>query len=319
MNPDSSAPTLLHAAEIRRRGIFRGCGLLLLERRAEPARRALLLSRSGDPRRLRRSEFHQRRLFHAHGHSAGTGIDRTGNRHAPSGQIWKYCEPVGNHAADDGAASATRPRSRAGSPEARDQLCSSSDTEPSLNDNSAVAAKQQVEKIRALDRYAAVLNVYMEEAAARLGLAEPDARPETWWSFHFSFPTDCTATKTFRRCSGSSAPSKEFSGNPHQLHGRSLFYSPARSEPIQVCRRDYRTGRGLRSKRLRSASGLAKFSRLKCNPRDERRIVQEAPGTRRVYPGRGAGARQLMHMAEMIRTACDYRWVGIYKIDAANS
>ena len=33
----------------------------------------------------------------------------------------------------------------------------------SLNDNSAVAAKHQVEVIRALDRYAAVLNVYMEE------------------------------------------------------------------------------------------------------------------------------------------------------------
>ena len=32
-----------------------------------------------------------------------------------------------------------------------------------LNDNSAVAAKHQVEIIRALQRYAAVLNVYMEE------------------------------------------------------------------------------------------------------------------------------------------------------------
>ena len=32
-----------------------------------------------------------------------------------------------------------------------------------LNDNSAVAAKHQAEIIRALDRYAAVLNVYMEE------------------------------------------------------------------------------------------------------------------------------------------------------------
>ena len=32
-----------------------------------------------------------------------------------------------------------------------------------LNDNSAVAAKREAEKIRALKRYAAVLNVYMEE------------------------------------------------------------------------------------------------------------------------------------------------------------
>ena len=32
-----------------------------------------------------------------------------------------------------------------------------------LNENSAVAAKREAEKIRALGKYAAVLNVYMEE------------------------------------------------------------------------------------------------------------------------------------------------------------
>ncbi len=35
-----------------------------------------------------------------------------------------------------------------------------------LNENSAVAAKREAEKIRALGKYAAVLNVYMEEVAA---------------------------------------------------------------------------------------------------------------------------------------------------------
>ena len=34
---------------------------------------------------------------------------------------------------------------------------------PGLNENSAVAAKREAEKIRALGRYANVLNVYMEE------------------------------------------------------------------------------------------------------------------------------------------------------------
>jgi sirohydrochlorin cobaltochelatase len=33
----------------------------------------------------------------------------------------------------------------------------------SLNDNSAVAAKEQAERVRAVGRFAAVLNVYMEE------------------------------------------------------------------------------------------------------------------------------------------------------------
>ena len=58
---------------------------------------------------------------------------------------------------------AARARNRARRAGSRDQsLIVAHGT--ALNENSAVAAKREVEKIAALGRYAAVQNVYMEEA-----------------------------------------------------------------------------------------------------------------------------------------------------------
>ena len=147
VNPDSSAPTLAHAAEIRRRESFRGVACCFWKE--EPSLRDALFffRRSGDPRSLCRPEFHQRRLFHADSHSARAGIDWTARPSAPNGQIWKYCEPVGNHPADDGAACCNAPREVApGVPESEDDAAHCRHTAPSLNDNSAVAAKREAEK-----------------------------------------------------------------------------------------------------------------------------------------------------------------------------
>ena len=64
VNPDSSAPTLAHAAEIRRRKIFADVECAFWKE--EPSLRdAHFLVRSGnDPRSLRGAEFYQRRLLH---------------------------------------------------------------------------------------------------------------------------------------------------------------------------------------------------------------------------------------------------------------
>jgi sirohydrochlorin cobaltochelatase len=79
-----------------------------------------------------------------------------------NGQTWRYCEPVGNHPlmtelllkrAHDVAPDAA--------PSQTSLLIVAHGTD--LNENSAVAAKREAEKIRALGKYAAVLNVYMEE------------------------------------------------------------------------------------------------------------------------------------------------------------
>jgi sirohydrochlorin cobaltochelatase len=80
-----------------------------------------------------------------------------------NGQIWRYCEPVGNHSL---MTELLLKRARDVAPDAAPAetslLIVAHGTD--LNENSAVAAKREAEKIRALGKYAAVLNVYMEEA-----------------------------------------------------------------------------------------------------------------------------------------------------------
>ena len=80
-----------------------------------------------------------------------------------NGQIWRYCEPVGNHSL---MTELLLKRARDVAPDAApgetSLLIVAHGTD--LNENSAVAAKREAEKIRALGKYAAVLNVYMEEA-----------------------------------------------------------------------------------------------------------------------------------------------------------
>jgi sirohydrochlorin cobaltochelatase len=77
-------------------------------------------------------------------------------------QIWKYCEPVGNHPLmTDLLLKRARDIAPDAAPAETSLLIVAHGTD--LNENSAVAAKREAEKIRALGEYAAVLNVYMEE------------------------------------------------------------------------------------------------------------------------------------------------------------
>src|SRR5207237_1549372 len=78
------------------------------------------------------------------------------------GQVWQYCEPVGSHpivtelllARAGEVAPDVDPREAA-------LLIVAHGTE--LNDNSAIAAKREAERIRSRSEYASVLNAYMEE------------------------------------------------------------------------------------------------------------------------------------------------------------
>ena len=79
-----------------------------------------------------------------------------------NGQIWKYCEPVGNHPAmTELLLKRAREIAPGVDPTETSLLIVAHGTD--LNENSAVAAKREAEKIRAFGKYAAVLNVYMEE------------------------------------------------------------------------------------------------------------------------------------------------------------
>jgi len=79
-----------------------------------------------------------------------------------NGQIWNYGEPVGNHPLMTELLVQRARDIAPGIAEAKTSLLIVAHG-TDLNENSAVAAKREAEKIRALGQYATVLNVYMEE------------------------------------------------------------------------------------------------------------------------------------------------------------
>jgi sirohydrochlorin cobaltochelatase len=225
VHPDSSAPTLMHAVEIRRRGIFAdvACGFW----KEEPSLRdAVLFFR--DP--AIRDVFVVPN-FISEGYFTRTVISRELELSGPetqrrSGQIWKYCKPVGNH---EWMTELLLQRAHEVAPE-----ISKAETTllvvghgTGLNDNSAVAAKHQVEIIRALNRYAAVLSVYMEEAP----------RVSDWMKLTqtrnvvvvpFFISDGLHSYEDIPVMLGIHPKSlNRESGGAHQFPGRSLFYSTA--------------------------------------------------------------------------------------------
>lgn len=161
VNPDSSAPTLAHAAEIRRRNVFADVACAFWKE--EPSLRdALFLF--DDPAI---KEVYVAPNFISEGYFTQTVIPRELELNGritkrANGQTWNYCEPVGN---DPSMTDLLLKRAHEIAPDAPEKsttlIIAAHGTD--LNENSAVAAKREAEKIRKLDRYAAVLNLYMEE------------------------------------------------------------------------------------------------------------------------------------------------------------
>ena len=161
MNPDSSAPTLAHASEIRRRNLFADVQCAFWKE--EPSLR--------DARFLFDSESIRQVWvvpnFISEGYFTQTVIPRELELHGKitqhgDGQIWNYTDPVGNHPLMTNLLVQRAHEIAPNVPEnATSLLIVAHGTD--LNENSAVAAKREAEKVRALGRYANVLNVYMEE------------------------------------------------------------------------------------------------------------------------------------------------------------
>jgi sirohydrochlorin cobaltochelatase len=162
VNPSSSTPTLMHAATIRDRGLFADVACCFWKE--EPSLRdALFFFRDPAIR-----EVYVVPNFISEGYFTRTVIPRElelsgPETERPGGQTWKYCEPVGSH---ESMTEHLLSRAREIAPGVDDSeaalLIVAHGT--SLNDNSAVAAKEQAEKIRQRGRYSEVLNVYMEES-----------------------------------------------------------------------------------------------------------------------------------------------------------
>ena len=252
VNPDSSAPTLAHATEIRSRNIFADVECAFWKE--EPGLRdALFLF---DPAEVR--EVYVVPNFISEGYFTQTVIPRELELNGritkrSNGQIWKYCEPAGSHASMTDLLLRRALEVAPGiDPTETSLLIVAHGTD--LNESSAVAAKREAEKIRGLGKYAAVMNVYMEEPPlvsdwkkltktpnvvvvpffisdglhsyedipVLLGITKGGStrlRKATAWQARLGSP----ARPTPRHA----ATGDVFRRNPYKIGGRSLFYAPS--------------------------------------------------------------------------------------------
>ena len=162
VNPDSSGPTWQQAAALRELGLFREVACCFWKE--EPSLRDALLF-FDDPEI---AEVYVVPNFISEGYFTETVIPRelelSGRLTTrPGGQLWKYCAPVGSHPGVTELLLQRANEIAPGVPESETTLLIVGHG-TALNDNSAVAAKREVEKIAALGRYASVQNAYMEEA-----------------------------------------------------------------------------------------------------------------------------------------------------------
>ena len=235
VNPDSSAPTFDHAEEILRRGIFGEVYCAFWKE--EPSLRQVL-------HMVDREDIYVVPNFISEGYFTRTVIPRELELEGPltrrDGRTIKYCEPVGNHARMTELllhrAAAVAPGIL---PKKTSLFIVGHGTD--LNDNSAVAAKREVERIREQGIYAEVQNAYMEEAPL---IAEWDAlstQPNVVVVPFFvadglhSYEDIPVLLGIAERSSGAASASKGevFRGNPYQRRGRTLFYASAiGTEPL---------------------------------------------------------------------------------------
>ena len=100
-----------------------------------------------------------------------------------------------------------------------------------LNDNSAVAAKREVERIRERGVYAQVLNAYMEEAPLIADWAELAKQPNVVVVPFFiadglhSYQDIPVLLGIEAEVGPAASRSAFFRQNPHRLRGRSLYYA----------------------------------------------------------------------------------------------
>jgi sirohydrochlorin cobaltochelatase len=225
VNPDSSAPTLAHAAGIRGRNIFANVECAFWKE--EPSLRdAIFLF---NPETIR--EVYVVPNFISEGYFTQTVIPRELELNGrltkrANGQIWKYCEPVGNH-----PLMTELLVQRAGDVAGNVDLAETSllivAHGTDLNENSAAAAKREAEKIRALDRYANVLNVYMEEPPLVADWRKLTSTPNVV-VVPFFISDGLHSYEDIPRLLGIAKKETEiFRRNPHKVGNRSLFYAPS--------------------------------------------------------------------------------------------
>src|SRR4051812_44218273 len=233
VNPDSSGPTLDHAEAITRRGVFGEVYAAFWKE--EPSLRQVLHMVDAE-------EVYVVPNFISEGYFTRTVIPRelelTGAVTERGGRTIKYCEPAGSHPRMTDLLLRRAAEIAPGvSPAETTLFIVGHGT--NLNDNSAVAAKREVERIRARGIYAQVLNAYMEEEPLISHWAALAEQPNVvvvpfFISDGLHSYQDIPVLLGIEAEIGSAASQRAvFRQNPHRLRGRTLCYASAiGTEPL---------------------------------------------------------------------------------------
>lgn len=233
VNPDSSAPTYHCAADIRARGIFNEvCCAFWKE---EPSLRQVLNMIDAEdiyivPNFISEGYF-TRKIIPRELELEGAFTQR-------DARSLKYCAPVGSHPRMTEALLKRAAEVAPGVP-ARETSLVIAAHGTALNDNSALAAKEQVKRISALGLYGEVIAAYMEEppllsdwqnlTRKKFVVVVPFFISDGLHSYQ-----DIPVLLGIEAAPTAAASQNEvFRRNPHRLHGRELYYASAiGTEPI---------------------------------------------------------------------------------------
>lgn len=233
VNPDSSAPTLDHAEAIARRGVFAEVQCAFWKE--EPSLRQVL-------HMVESPEVFVVPNFISEGYFTRTIIPRelglTGPTTERDGKRIHYCEPVGSHPRMTELLLRRAAEVAPGVPPSETSLFIVGHG-TDLNDNSAVAAKREVERIAERGLYGEVLNAYMEEAPLIAEWDQLSTKPNVVVVPFFIADglhsyQDIPVLLGIESEVGVAASQRSiFRRNPYRLRGRTLYYASAiGTEPL---------------------------------------------------------------------------------------
>lgn len=227
VNPDSAAPTWACADEIRRREVFAEVQVAFWKE--EPSLRQVLYT-------LESEEIYVVPNFISEGYFTQKVIPRELGLTGPTTRLGRqtvhYCEPVGNHPRMTEVLLHRAAEVAPGVPPAETSLIIVGHG-TALNDNSAVAAKRQVQTIAALGLYGEVLAAYMEEPPLVAEWAALTTQPHVvvvpfFVSDGLHSYQDIPVLLGIEADPGQAMSQREvFRYNPHLLQGRKLYFGSA--------------------------------------------------------------------------------------------
>jgi len=233
VNPDSSAPTFDHAEAILRMGIFKEVHCAFWKE--EPSMRQVLHMVDSE-------EVYIVTNFISEGYFTKTVIPREleldGEITRRNGRTLKYCEPVGNHSRMSELLLKRAAEIAPGvNPADTSLLIVGHGT--NLNDNSAFAAKREVDRIRDMHIYGEVFNTYMEEAPLVSEWDTCTNRPNVVVVPFFIADglhsyQDIPVLLGIEQDTGLAASQRDiFRQNPYHLRNKTLYYASAiGTEPL---------------------------------------------------------------------------------------